>query len=1038
MRKRFLFSLLALTVVAMVTAAFPAAVRAANVCEVVAVNGTTVINQYADFGAALTDVGSGETVRLLADIGHGNKIVLNSKSFHIDVNGHVLTINLTGGTDNTCITAVNGFDLLIKDKSGGGALHLNTAGTNACGIYATGSGSTVTVETATAITMTDSDNTCGIQTNDSAAVTLTKPATIDISGGPGVGVDALNGSFIEVQDGAVTASGANSYGIRSRFDSVSASSSILFTGDITVSDSSYGVYAEDHGAATVEGEINGGNFGVYALSDASVTVRGNIHAANTGAYLGFDGSVQIKGHVTTANATGYGVQVVNGGLLSVDGNVIGGYCGGAAADANSILAVTGSVKIKASNGYGVWADNGGSISIGGSVKAHGGYGAYASATNQGSEITIDGTVSAQNYINIANALKTPADQTTPTTKAGYLTYTGGTPACSVWVKNQITAFAWIAVSGGSLPSGPATLKLVGSDTIASLASVDSSFYMSGADFVGDRLYGISAYGSPYSGLYEIDPYTGACQLIGDTGNNLHGFTYDAVSKTAYAVDFDYSSNYGLYQIDLSTGALTLVGPQSSVSKTYAIIDIAADNNGHLYGLDIYNDILVSLDPATGGVTEIGSLGLDLSYAQDIAYDRDNDILYGTLYNGSGTEAGLYRINTATGAATKIQGYPGYEIDGFAIPYVNTAAASIEITTQPGNVTVSQGAITGSLTCNATVSNGNTAAYAWYSCTDTKKTSAAAINTAAHPTAATASFTVPTTLTAGTYFYFCRVSANGAADMDSVVVKVTVNNLPSHTITASAGDHGTISPVGSVSVTEHNNRSFTMTPDYGYLIADVLVDGVSVGAVSSYTFSNVTANHTISATFVHNCLAKQFTDVDLSKWYHEGIDFVLLKGLFKGTSNTTFEPNATMTRAMLVTVLYRLEGEPATTAVNTFRDVAPNQWYTNAVAWAGDKGIVKGYSDTVFGTNDPVTREQTATFLYRYAQYKGYDLSAGDGYNLLSFSDGAKVSAYATAAMKWACGKGIIKGDNNKLSPGDNSTRAEVATMLMRFVKNNDV
>lgn len=221
-----------------------------------------------------------------------------------------------------------------------------------------------------------------------------------------------------------------------------------------------------------------------------------------------------------------------------------------------------------------------------------------------------------------------------------------------------------------------------------------------------------------------------------------------------------------------------------------------------------------------------------------------------------------------------------------------------------------------------------------------------------------------------------------------------------------------------------------------MIADVLVDHVSGGAVSSYIFSNVTANHTIAVSFAHNCLAKQFKDVDITKWYHEGIDFVLLEGLFKGTSNTTFEPNATMTRAMLVTVLYRLEGEPATTAVNTFQDVAPNQWYTKAVAWASDKGIVKGYSTTTFGTNDPVTREQTAAFLYRYAQYKGYDLSAGDSYNLLTFSDGGKVSAYATAAMKWACAAGILMGDNNKLSPTDNSTRAQVATMLMRFVKNN--
>ncbi len=1010
--------------------ALPTAVKAdTNVCEIVAVDGTTVLNQYTDFPAALTAVADGQTIRLLADIGHGDRIVFNSKSFNIDVNGHVLTVNPTG---DTCITATNGFDLLVKDTSGGGSLHLITAGTNVCGIYATGSGSTVTVDADTAITITNSDNACGLVANESASITLSKATTIDISGGPGVGVYALNGSFIDVQDGAVTMGGDDSSGIRSFYDSVTTASTVLFHGDVIADQSdSYGIYANDHGAVTVFGNVSGGLFGVYGISDTAIYVYGDVNGGEDGAYTGLDGTVVIEGNVTTSETEGYGARIVSGGQMDIDGHVNGGYYGAAASGSDSILSVTGSVKIKALDGYGVLAEDGGNISVGGSVKANGGCGAYARAGTNGSEITIDGTISAQNYINIAGTIKTRANDTQPTTKPGYLTYTGGTPACSVWVKNQITAFAWVVYSDGSFPTGPATLKLVNSDTLASLASVDSSFYMTGADFVGDQLYGVGFSGSYHSGLYKIDPETGAYQLIADSGDNLLGFTYDAVNKTAYVVSL--GSNYGLFKINLATASLTWVGPNDSVAKTYMIVDIAADNNGHLYGLDIYNDLLVSLDPANGNVTEIGSLGLDINYAQDIAYDRDNEILYGTLYPGSSTDAGLYQIDTATGAATKIQGYP-YEIDAFAIPYVNTGAASIEITSQPTDVTVTKGSITGNLTCHATVSNGGTPTYAWYSCTDTDKTGAAAINTTAHPTAATASFTIPTTLTAGTYYYFCRVSAAGAADVDSSVAKVTVNNIPSHTIVASAGSHGSISPNGSVSVAEHADRAFTITPDHGYVVADVLVDGVSVGAVTSYTFTNVTANHTIAVSFVHHCLAKQFKDVDITKWYHEGIDFVLLEGLFKGTSDTTFAPDSTMTRAMLVTVLYRLEGEPATAAANPFHDVAANQWYTKAVIWAAENNIVKGYDATTFGTNDPVTREQMATLLYRYAQYKGYDLGAGDSYNLLSFSDGAKVSAYAVTAMKWACGQGIIQGDSNKLRPGDNSTRAQVATMLMRFVK----
>ena len=185
-----------------------------------------------------------------------------------------------------------------------------------------------------------------------------------------------------------------------------------------------------------------------------------------------------------------------------------------------------------------------------------------------------------------------------------------------------------------------------------------------------------------------------------------------------------------------------------------------------------------------------------------------------------------------------------------------------------------------------------------------------------------------------------------------------------------------------------------------------------------------------------CPAKQFKDVDITKWYHDAVDFVLTEGLFKGLSDTVFAPNDTMTRAMLVTVLYRLEGEPAVTENPPFHDVAAQQWYSDAVAWAAQHDIVKGYTAVTFGAKDAATREQTATILYRYAQYKGYDLSAGDSYDLLTFSDGAKVSGYAVTAMKWACGEGILQGDNNKLSPTENSTRAQVAAMLMRFVKSN--
>ena len=154
----------------------------------------------------------------------------------------------------------------------------------------------------------------------------------------------------------------------------------------------------------------------------------------------------------------------------------------------------------------------------------------------------------------------------------------------------------------------------------------------------------------------------------------------------------------------------------------------------------------------------------------------------------------------------------------------------------------------------------------------------------------------------------------------------------------------------------------------------------------------------------------------------------------GTSKTTFGPNDSTTRGMIVTVLYRLENEPSAAAAS-FTDVVSGQYYTDAVAWANANGIVTGYGNGKFGPNDVVTREQLAAILYRYAQYKKYDVSVGEDTNILSYADAQSVSAYAIPAMQWACGAGIVNGANGKLNPQNNATRAEVAAILMRFCEN---
>jgi len=177
----------------------------------------------------------------------------------------------------------------------------------------------------------------------------------------------------------------------------------------------------------------------------------------------------------------------------------------------------------------------------------------------------------------------------------------------------------------------------------------------------------------------------------------------------------------------------------------------------------------------------------------------------------------------------------------------------------------------------------------------------------------------------------------------------------------------------------------------------------------------------------------FTDVSTSDWFYDDVAFVYKNGLFSGTDSRSFSPNASMTRAMLVTVLYRLEGEPTVTGRSSFTDVRSGAYYEKAVIWAAANGIVTGTDSTSFSPDAKVTREQLAAILYRYAQYRKLDTDASAKLN--SFTDADSVSAYASEALGWAVSEGLINGASGKLMPKGDATRAQVAAILHRFVKN---
>lgn len=205
-----------------------------------------------------------------------------------------------------------------------------------------------------------------------------------------------------------------------------------------------------------------------------------------------------------------------------------------------------------------------------------------------------------------------------------------------------------------------------------------------------------------------------------------------------------------------------------------------------------------------------------------------------------------------------------------------------------------------------------------------------------------------------------------------------------------------------------------------------------GLTKKITSVKLDANTTVYAKWTEAPVSGlPFGDVKTADWFYNDVKYVYEKGMMAGTAADVFAPNATTTRAMIVTILYRLEGSPAVTGTGAFVDVPAGQWYTDAVNWAAANQIVKGTSATTFAPNDSITREQMAAILYRYAQYKGYDVTKKA--DLSGYSDNGQVSAYARDALAWANAAKLINGvTNTTLAPQGNATRAQVSAILHRF------
>ena len=303
-------------------------------------------------------------------------------------------------------------------------------------------------------------------------------------------------------------------------------------------------------------------------------------------------------------------------------------------------------------------------------------------------------------------------------------------------------------------------------------------------------------------------------------------------------------------------------------------------------------------------------------------------------------------------------------------------------------------------------------------------------------------TAITGLPAGAYQVRIKATSTSFAS-ESVTVQVsqyTPPVVPTYPPAVEEPENGTVTTSPS-RPKEGDRVTITPKPDEGFEVDEVVVEDADGNEIEvtqnqdgTYSFTQPDGKVTITVTFRCDggelCPSGHLTDVEEDGWYHDAVDYVVEHGIMEGMSPTTFAPRRELTRAEVVQVLYNLEGRPDVTGENIFTDTAKH-WAVDPITWAATTGVVDGYGDDTFRPNNPVSRQEFAQMLYRYAKYKGYDLAAeGD---LSQFPDSGKIGEWAEVAMKWANGEGLIQGhENGTIDPTGTTIRAQAASILMRF------
>jgi hypothetical protein len=900
---------------------------------------------------------------------------------------------------------------------GGGA----TAASDAKFVYHTGGAITINGGTVTASGLTQAD---GVAIGDNAdsstsSVTIGKNAVVHTTGTcavktgsfvnngiltkTGTVSPAATGTGVICADGGDMGSGLDLSSLPAEATYYTAGSGYaLWEPTLTTGAVSGGTLTLNN--ATIAGAGSGTQFTGVKLPSVPVTVKmqgtNAITASNTTSNcgIGYGANTTIElaaGSSTTIAAqtatTAYGIYGgTSGAALTIQGSGALTVSTAGSAESKDINAGSGSVQLL-----------GGTLSMtaGGEKSAHG----VCSGA-----LTLGGVT-------------VPAGITLDLTKAAGVTQAEGTTAAN----NGVLV----------LPAGTQMKNLTLAGT--GMVKIDTGKQ----DTDGKEIYDIYT-----SGGVQQTVITGTTKLANSSVTNASGYTYmvDETTNTAALVLNDNT---------VFDGGITLpAGKEITISSKGATTIM-----GNLYVAQSGSATNLTI---SGGSLTVGGIDNETGAAV-VTVKGGAKVVSGPVSVG-GSNAGELKV-TGSGTSLTAAGdnYGGAALSAGSVTLSGGAAVDAASTTGPavhainGSVSVTGGAkLTTHCAYGVYVKNGTFTVDRDSTFTDTGATTAAVcvVNTASNclslANLPAGNKIASVTGTQGTYWSVVSTGStlgvtNESEDpvtltgaVKSLTLKAAAVENPvystAYTLTASAGENGAISPSGAVNVTAGDSKTFAITPAEGFAVADVLVDGKSVGAVTTYTFEKVFASHTIAASFVKT---STYSDVKPDDWFHDDVEYVTKQKLMNGTGNGNFSPYLSTTRAMIVTVLWRLAGSPAMEDYGyPYGDVnARTSVYAPAIYWARAQNVAIGYTDDKFGPSDPITREQLAAMLYRYAGLKKYDVTGTA--DLTGYSDASAVSRYAKRAVSWAVGAKLMQGDANRLNARGRATRAEVAAMLARFCKN---